>query len=240
MNKKKSLLMALVLFMLLLNSARAQSYDIESLDGYSVRINLDGNVFGGRTLAISIPSDTLFFESTGIKKVEILEKFFLKVSYDTRGGSGLGLTNTLFISVKNNKINIALAMLSYSRGIGTGFESIYESKFSLEGNYKVDYKLLVSSEENKVSKNSSGKKHVHTNKLTLVYDKELNIFYGKKEVITKYLLFYDFKTRLKRRRLIQGTFPAINLDKVNYYFINGEWYKNNYKNELSIDYYRSK
>jgi len=54
----------------------------------------------------------------GVKEVRVVGNAFLEIVYDTRGGSGYQLRNTVILSVKKHKINVSILSDSFGKAFG--------------------------------------------------------------------------------------------------------------------------
>ena len=87
---------------------------------------------------VSCLTDSIFLDGyNDIKEVHLLNRNFLEIIYDTRGGSGAQMRNTLILSIKGNKINVALLVDSFGKAFGGDFDgSLYVVKFNITGTIK--------------------------------------------------------------------------------------------------------
>src|SRR5260370_30093298 len=138
------------------NVARAQSFDIESLDGVKTKIVLSHELASG-ILAISHFKDTIFInEFMDIEEVHVLKGKFLQVVYEVRTGSDQNLIQLVLLCVNYGKLYQAMHVESYlSYDIDKVWDKkadslklfdehgLYELKLNLLGNDKSSFKLVV-------------------------------------------------------------------------------------------------
>lgn len=233
-----SLALALLFFLCALyQNAKAQSYDIKSLDGNNEKIKLTNK--SNRILCVSNLKDTLFIdEYIATKEVRVLNDRFLQITYDTRGGSGLDLRNTLIISASKGKINVSLLVTSYAELVSADKNGLYWLKFNMVGNNSSTYKLTVKVHDQQTSKLHSEINHNKNDQVTLSFDADRNIFYTIRKDINKTFTINNTKTGQSGKQQIMGVLPVIELGRNNYYYIKDKWYGNGYDDNLFSDYYR--
>jgi hypothetical protein len=109
---KKQILIAVILFIGLTNTAKSQVFNVESLDGKARQIHVLPD-YGKRILTIACLNDTLHIKDlTNIEATDILNKRFLKIIYSLRGGSGINLRNTVMLSVNGETLCQSLHIMS--------------------------------------------------------------------------------------------------------------------------------
>jgi hypothetical protein len=233
------LLASFIFYYTVHNIAEAQSYSIKSFEGSNAKINLNYKLFS-KTLSVSCLNDTLFLNDyTGTTEVHVLNERFLQIIYDVRGGSGLDLRNTLILSVNKNNINVSMLVASYVGVTSMYQQGLYKLKLNMLGDSKSNYKLIIDIHDEQKFKRNPQTNYTHNSKVTLSFDASQNIFYSTHERIAKYFSTFDDNTGKAKKQYISGTFPVINLGKIHYYFIKGEWYGTSFKDNLVQYAYKS-
>ncbi|WEA03652.1 hypothetical protein [Mucilaginibacter sp. SJ] len=152
-------------------------------------------------------------------EIKLLNKSFIEIKYAVRGGSNLGLGNTLILCVNNTHLYEAMHVLRYINS---------EAQDERE-HYKENYTIIFTMKNNKLkayvhhdvnSKRSPETSYVYDNESVLAFDTKQNVFYSVKENLYDHFTTAKNKTKQK----VAGNFPMIILGKETYYFINGRWY----------------
>ncbi len=217
--------------------AKAQSYSVKSFDGNEAKIELSNK--SRRTLTVSYLKDTVFLtEYIATTKVQVLNGRFLKITYDTRGGSGLDLNNTLIVSVSKSKINVSMLVTSYAKLVSADKNGLYTSKFNITGNDQSNYKLIVNVHDQQASKLHPENNYNKNEVVTLNYNPTYHIFYSANRNINQSFNINDPKTQQADKQQIKGLLPVIELGQNAYYYIKGDWYKSGYNYNLFEEYNR--
>jgi hypothetical protein len=104
---KGTTFLLLLSFHLISETAKAQSYNVESLDRTEENINLYCEPNG--ILAISHLQDTLLINDfMSVDTIEVLSQVFLKITYAKRAGSNEDFANQLLLCVSNGRLCQAL------------------------------------------------------------------------------------------------------------------------------------
>jgi hypothetical protein len=233
LNKQKIyLLILLILSNAIYITSKGQLYSIESFDGGNAKIHLNYELFS-KTLKVSFLKDTLFLDDyTGTFGVYVLNRTFLQINYTARGGSGVNIRNTLILTVYKNRIGASILVNSYLSTISVNKENLDSLKFNLVGNSRGSYRLIVSIHDEQKSKITPQANYNLNQQDTLKFDSSKNIFYSSAEALSKPFMVYDAKTQQTIEQHAQGTVPAIQLGKNDYYYIKGEWYQKGNGNEF--------
>jgi hypothetical protein len=201
-----------------------KTFNIQSLEGKILKVKVLPD-YVHNILCIIYLTDTLkIFDFWGVfPQLSYLSKQFLKINYEVRGGSNLGLGNSLIICVSNNKLYEALHVLRY-----TDWESelvkTYNVKFAFV-THKKESILTASIKDKSFSKKNPETNYVYTNTSKLHLDKKLKIFYSiKKNLYDTLKVVYPDTTY---RREIEGNFPEVILEDNKYVFIGGQWFELN-------------
>jgi hypothetical protein len=239
---KQKLLLLLIIFCAIWNSANAQSYSIESFEGQSVKIQLTEKTTekSWYTAKVSCLTDSLFLVDYNlVKEVHVLSNKFLEIVYDTRGGSGYQARNTVILSVKKNKINVAMLSNSFGKAFGGDIDgSLYVVKFNITGNNIRNFKLTAHIYERHKSNSYPRKSYVRNENKILSFDSVRNIFYTTHKSISQSYTISDPKTQQPKEQQINGLLPIIGLSESYYYYVKGEWYKRVDNHSLFKEYYR--
>jgi hypothetical protein len=224
------------------NSAKAQTYSVESFEGRATKIRITNHSTDDYRYAAKIASltDSLFLiDFNGLTEVHVLDHKFLEIVYDTRGGTGSQMRNTVILTVKGNKINVAMVTDSFGKAFGGDIDrSLYVVKFNITGNDQSNFKLVANVYDRNKSRSSPQKNYIRNKKVTLNYDSSRNIFFTTYKNITQSFTINDFKTEQSNKQQISGLLPIIALGPKHYYYIKGQWYGTGYDDNLFKDYYR--
>jgi len=206
-----------------------RAYQIQSLDGKNQTVHIMP-IYEKHVLKISCLNDTLidddFWDVPPI--TEVLNKNFIEIRYEVRGGSGLGLGNILLLCVNGNKLFEAMHVLRYLSSEGGGEKTNYNLKLTLNGNNKRNFKLIVDIHDRDWSRYSPEINYDYRNRSILSFDVHQNIFFSLKEGNYNSAIIDDKKPKQQ----VKGVFPVIILGKENYYFIGGNWYNLENGNEF--------
>jgi hypothetical protein len=236
---KKQIVIAVILFIGLTNTAKSQVFNVESLDGKARQIHVLSD-YGKRILTIAFLNDTLHIKDlTNIEATDILNKHFLRIIYSLRGGSGINLRNTVILTVDGETLCQSLHIMSlfdeefidFSKPVDSSspvdVKSVYEAIPNLTGNNSENYKLNIHIHDERKSKHTSQTNYSRDNQITLNFDTSQHVFYNIHQDISQYFTVYAPEILKETKRYIMGTFPVIKLGQNEYYYIKGEWYKKN-------------
>lgn len=244
MNKCAAFIIAFILT-LLFNHASAQdelktdeekattrdtkTYHIISIDGKNQTIKIIPD-YKNHILKITCLKEAINIpDFWGVPpETRLLNKSFIEIKYAVRGGSGVGLGNTLIICVDGQHLYEAMHVLRFLTGESGGLQEEYRIKIHLIGNSINNYKLKVSVHDFVDSKLRPKENYVYDNNTVLAFDAQQNVFYSVKQDI--YDHFITIKNQTKQK--VAGNFPTIILGKETYYFINGRWYTGDLDKEL--------
>jgi hypothetical protein len=238
MNKRITLI-ALLIFSFLVNMATAQNFlaidevknskrdtrifNIESLDKKNVKIKIAPDYIN-KILTISSLKDTInIYNYWGVPPaVKILNRNFIEIKYEVRGGSNLGLGNMLILCVNGNMLHEAIHVLRYC-SYQSYDKSEYEIKVALNGISKPSYRLNVKIHDDAYSKSNPETNYNYDNQTVLSFDTISNVFYSIKENI--FGQHAMIKSREKDKQEIKDNLPVIILGKETYYFLKNRWYQ---------------
>lgn len=201
-----------------------KTFNIQSLEGEILKVKVLPD-YVHNVLCIIYLTDTLkVFNYWGVPaQTSHLSKQFLKINYEVRGGSNLGLGNSLIICVSNNKLYEALHVLRYADW-ESELVKTYNVKFAFVTRKK-NYMLMASIIDKSLSTNDPETNYYYTNTSKLHFDKKLKVFYSiKNDLYDTLKVCYPDTTY---RREIQGNFPEVILEDKKYVFMGGQWFELN-------------
>lgn len=199
------------------------TYSIKTLDGVDDKISMYYIPFSGQFTIKSTRDSLKINDYMSTDSVHFLNKNFLELLYDPRGGSDDGYQHTMILYVINGKIGIALEIetdhqFNFPNGWGE-----YYARVKLTGENQ-NYKLVVKTNDRLYSKGKHAKNHNLNNRFVLTYDTKRNIFYSNLKLVNGRFDVYDHsKGELKAKRFC-GKYPIIKLGDRDYYYINRIWY----------------
>jgi len=202
-----------------------RTFNILSLEGTTVKVKVLPD-YARNTLCVIYLRDTLkVFDYWDVfPETSYLSKKFLKINYEVRGGSNLGLGNSLIICVGNNKLHESLHVLRYTNWESGELIKRYDVKFALVTRKK-NYVITASVRDNSMSSNNPETNYHYTNRSTLHFDKKLNVFYSIKHDLYDTVNVSYYNTSYRRH--IEGNFPEILLEDNKYIFIGDQWFELN-------------
>ncbi len=202
----------------------AKTFNIQSLEGKALKVKVLPD-YVHNILCIIYSTDTLkVFDYWGVPpQTSYLSKEFLKINYEVRGGSNLGLGNSLIICVSNNKLYEALHVLRYADW-ESELVKTYNVKFAFV-TAKKEYMLTTSIRDKSSSTENPETNYGYQSTGKLHFDKKLKVFYSiKKNLYDTLKVSYP---NITYRREIQGNFPEVILGDNKYVFIGGQWFELN-------------
>lgn len=225
----------------LLKTAKAQVYNLQSIDGIKVQVRLYYKPSIG-SLAIVCAKDTLYLaDYMDLDEVKVLGSNFLQVSYAKRAGSNEEQINTMLLCVCSNKLIQAMHIKSFfeydMRNIyhikGSLSEyHLFKAKIQLIGNNKTTYKLKLDiHDENNSERNP--KVNYNSNKQRILdFDFKQKIFYNSYKNVVKSFRINDLKTQHQITQNVNSFVSIINISNTSYYYINNQWYEKAYNDYL--------
>jgi hypothetical protein len=237
----KSILIIWLFSICSLKSINAQVYNLESINGNKIRIELN-YMPDTKTLAVASAKDTLYLVNyIALDRVRVLGGKFLQVSYTKRAGSNEGLKDDILLCVNNNKIIQSTHIISFSEYDmrNTSHEKnsldeyeLFKIKMQLIGNDKLTYKLKLNIHNEGYSQITNRANHTSDKFIILNFDSKLNVFYEKYIHANTYFKVYDPKTQREVKQNVKGLIPAINVYNKSYYYIKSRWYELSKNNHL--------
>jgi hypothetical protein len=161
-------------------------------------------------------------------ETRLLNKNFIEIKYAIRGGSNLGLGNTLILCVNNGHLYEAMHVLEYVNSETGDEKQHYIIKLNLTGSSPANYRLNAHVHDDLNSIRDPETNYVYNNESLLAFDTRQNVFYSVRENLYDHFITAKNKTKQK----VAGTFPMILLGKETYYFINGRWYTSELNKEI--------
>lgn len=211
----------------------AKTYIINSLEGKNCIIHIMPNYFG-HVLKISYLKDTIsIYDYWGVPvDVKFLNKNFMEIDYAVRGGSNLGIENTLLLCVVKNKLHNALHILKNTTWDSGGVKEVYDIKLKLNLTDDIAHSKLNAdvTDLNHLREDPDNSYDYH-NLSFLSFDTKIGVFYSIKQT-----LFSKLSYRVQNKihyKLVRGDFPMAILGKEIYYYIDGIWCQMDDSNKLS-------
>ena len=206
-----------------------KTFNIVSLDGKNEKVKIIPD-YVNSVLKITCMKDTITIPDFWKVQPEInlLNKNFIEIRYAVRGGTGIGLGNTLILCVNGSKLYEAMHVLRYINGDSGDLKNDYHIELALNGDSNDNYKLRLSIHDDVFSKRKPNINYVYNNQTVLSFDTKQNAFYSIKEDI------YDrsIKSGNGKKQKVNGNYPVIILGKQTYYFINNRWHQSVNTKEL--------
>ena len=214
---------AITILLFLCSFSICQTYSVKSLDGQDCKINVITDEKNNLTKLI-YSSDTICLNDFYLAaKAQVLNNCFLKVNYSERGGTGVTFQRQLYACISGNRLIIALDILDkdaeeLTRVFDNAADSLklfgehilYQVKLNLVGSNVDNYRIKANIHNHRQSKQSPSDNCDYYKTDSLNFDNKLNIFYN------------GFKSPDGKIK-----YPAITLDKNEYYYIDNSWYEKN-------------
>jgi len=206
-----------------------KTYIIKALDGEIQRVCVLPD-YQNHVLTVICVKDTIRIDNYwGIPPVSsVLNKTFVKIKYEVRGGSNLGLGNVLIVCVNRKKIYPSLHINEYSISETSGEYSTYKTKLDVTGNNKYTFKISAKVHDLSRSKDNPETNYDYVERSVLHFDKKRNVFYSIKKSIYKSFTVEGQKSQ----QMFSGNFPVILLGDIAYYYLNNKWWELNTDNHL--------
>ena len=219
-----------------------QTYTIGSFNGQPKKITITYD-YNDR-LKISYSKDTIYLHSTyGTNgKAEIINKKFLKITYDYMAGSDLHNERIIVICIKDDKLCVPLSVTSlFSSEITQVYDRVADSLklfnekslYQIKVNATIDDRLIVNIHDENKSKHDPKTNYNRNYHTVLLFDQKQNIFYNGHENLAAYYTIFHPDTYSEERKYLWGYFPLISLGKSDYYYIKGQWYEKGDNNYLT-------
>ena len=202
-----------------------KTYSIQSLEGKTVRVKVLPDYPNNILCVIYLKDTVKVFDFWGVfpETISCLSKQFLRINYEVRGGSNLGLGYLLIICVSNNKLYEALHVLRYADW-ESELVKTYNVKFAFSA-HKRNYVLAASIKDKSFSTQNPETNYDYRSTSKLHFDKKLKVFYSVKHGLYHTLKVVYHDTTYKQG--IEGNFPEVILEENKYVFIGGQWFELN-------------
>lgn len=208
-------------------------FDIITLDSKAAKVKIIPDYVHG-ILKIGYLKDTIKAHDFWMLSPEsfyFLNKNFIGINYEVRGGTNLGLGNTLVVCVSSGKLYEAMHVLKYAHWEEDILKNDYNIKPILEGNNKNNYKLNVRIHDDVDSKNHPKWNYAYNNQTVLAFDTNENAFYSIKANTYRYSIIT--KTEKPPKKTVDSNALVIILGKETYYFVKNKWYQLGDMNKLN-------
>ncbi len=199
-------------------------FNITSLEDRQEKVKIIPD-YVDRVLKICCSKDTININDFwGVPpESRLLNKKFIVIKYEVRGGSNLGLGNTLILCLNHHKLCEAIHVLRYTNWDSEDLKTNYHIKLRLDGGNINNYKLTVYVHDDVNSKKEPETNYIYDNETILSFDKRLNVFYNIKETMGGDYLVSNKENTTQQK--INGNFPVVILGRQVYYSINNKWYE---------------
>jgi len=210
-----------------------KAYFIRSLEDQKRKVIVMPD-YVNHSLGIKCLKDTVRIEPFwGVPpEVHVLGRNFIRLDYAVRGGSNLGLGNTMILCVSHHKLYVALHILRYSEWEDGRAYMYYGVKMSLAGGNKYGYKLKTNIKDTVFDKTTPSDNYGYRDISVLNFDSGRKVFYSVKKTVSSFT-HSDSQSGSKHKEIVRGVFPTVLLGSEKYYFIKGKWYQEKDKFELS-------
>jgi hypothetical protein len=234
----------------LIETARAQTYAMQSVEGIKTRIKI-AHGSNDENVTIYCLHDSLklrFYNN--MQDVSVFQNKFLQITYGVHAGSDIASTNLLLLCVSKGKLCQALHITSFinasMKAVDTDTDTLvldehrfFQSKSHLTGTNKSNYRFNINLQDKSTSKSDPKTNYNIDTTMVLNFDTDKHVFYSDHRAVSQYFSVYDYKTSKDIKRYFKGTFPVIKIrQNITYYFIKGEWYNRSNNNQLSKDAYK--
>jgi len=201
-----------------------KTFNIQSLEGKALKVKVFPDYVHDILCIIYLTDTIKVFNYWDVPpQTSYLSKQFIKIDYEVRGGSNVGLGNSLIICVSNNKLYEALHVLRYTDSESEIVQT-YRVKFAFATGKK-GYMLIASIRDKSFSTKNPETNYDYSNTSKLRFDKKLKVFYSiKKDLYDTLKVVYPNTTYIRE---IQGNFPEVILEDNKYVFIGGQWFELN-------------
>jgi len=201
-----------------------RSFNLQSLEGRTVRVKVLPDYVNHILCVIYLKDTVKVFDYWGMPpETSYLSKQFLKINYEVRGGSNLGMGNSLIICVSNKGLYEALHVLRYADWESELIKT-YHANFALIS-HKKNYELAVRVRDKSASSVNPETNYDYTSNSRLHFDKKLKVFFSIKLDLYDTLKVSYHDTSYMHD--IQGNFPEVILEDNKYVFIGGQWFELN-------------
>lgn len=220
--------LVLLICLLLATASKAQTYSIKSLDGSKAFIKLYYKPFSKRLIISCAKDKLIIYAYTGPEETNVINGYFLQIKYYKRGGSGIGLGNTLLLCVSHGKVRQAMHIESYSSNLNYSSDSnperttqkIIDTRLALDAAnsaHVTTYDTLVAGQNQNFKRTSAA-----TKKYTVRFGLTKRVFCNYQKSINATLI--TFKNNRDIIKKFIGVAPAFQLNNSEYIFVGSNWY----------------
>ncbi len=225
---KKYLIVVACLFFF--SNSFAETFKLKSLQGEDKQINVDFEVDKGE-IKIHLAQQNFTMQNvmaiTG--KIEVLENTFLKITYQTRVGSGIKQFLTSFYCINQNSLCQSLCIRSrYIESIintysGNADSSSLNMHSQMNVKLSLEARLKVRAEESyKYESQASPEKNFSYGTTTVLqFEKTMGIFYSEKKKLNGLFTLIDDDKKINRS--LNGNFYFNKMRAHTYIFIDNVW-----------------
>lgn len=236
-----------------------KSFALNSLEDKPTNINVEWDIVNNKITIALTPSEAFcisgYVPDERVEKMEILDKRFLLLSFRTRGGTGIGLGQTILICVSNGHLYKALNIIAsedyyftktYNKEVDA--QAMYDESekyrvhiISIQESKKSNYKLTVTQYDKVKSKYNPNTNHETLDTLRFNFDEKNKVFYDKYILLNGSYTVIDNPQKNKQMDFSGQKYPGIEGitrkglfygNEYIYTYINGIWYTLTNKNQL--------
>ncbi len=246
---KITIIVSLLILIVINNQLKAQTIKIQTFGEQSQKISIALDTDRDVLIVATIKDTIHIGDCIVVENVHSLNKNFIEITYEIRGGSGIHVTRTLIFAALNNRLYQSLHITSLFKEEFIDYRkdpvsttpdksSLYETKCHLINAGYHNQKMIASIHSWQKLKDHPQKNFDREKKISLSFDTMKNVFYNSKVSLSQYFTIYDPKTQKERKQYLVGIFPTIQLGSYNYYYIKGDWYEKGHDATLSRYAYR--
>lgn len=230
------LLLVLLLACSFYGLASAQTYRLRSFDGAAVSVRVYEQTTP-RALVIACATDTVKvydYWAHQQDEARIWNQQFLHLPYAVRGGSNVGIGNTLVLCVAQGKLCQALKAetfreydlrnLAHIPGNPDEYE-LYWVRMRLLGTTPLTYQLQLTVHDERQSVRTPASNRRSTTQAVLKFDANRHLFYTAYQRVPLIFPVVDLKAGRVVTRKVTEPLPVIALNSRAQYFIQDEWYE---------------
>lgn len=216
--------------------ATAQTYRLRSLEGRPVHVRVQewhDSTFSA--LALVCGTDTVVaYDYWAPERVQVVNQRFLQVTYAVRGGSNLGVRNTLFLCRYKGHLRQALKACTFTESDlrnasylpGNPDEyKLFRIRTHLVGTTANTYRLRLTIHNEASSRQHPGTNHSTTTYQWLSFDPTHGVFCSTTKMLPPGFRAYVPPAGRIRQLKATGPVPVLALPTSTSYLINGNWYE---------------